>query len=84
MRRLGRSAPASTGLSRVTKKSNLKQNYLIVQPIVHLCGGQNGTELGPPQFCKYVIRLGAASFVAVMREVAKANFQMIFLLLMFD
>ena len=55
-----------------------------MQPIVHLCGGQNGTELGPPQFCKYVIRLGAASFAAVTREVAKANFQMIYLLLVFD
>ena len=77
-------APACTGLSRVTKKSNLKQNYFIMQPIVHLCGGQNGTELGPPQFCKYVVRLGAASFAAVTREVAKANFQMIYLLLVFD
>ena len=31
-----------------------------------------------------LIKLGAASFAAVTREVAKANFQMIFLLLAFD
>ena len=70
----GRSAPTSTRISRVTKKSNLKQNYFIMQPRVHLCGGQNGTELGPPQLCKYVNQIRGRQFCRSNAGSGKSKF----------
>ena len=70
----GRSAPTSTRISRVTKKSNLKQNYFIMQPRAHLCGGQNGTELGPPQLCKYVYQITGCPFCRSNAGSGKSKF----------